>query len=307
MKTKYIIILIACFAFLGYNSTYAQEKWTVSDDEKAISNPLPMSDEQLEAGQDLFAKKCQSCHGEAGKGKQLPLVPDMKDLGNPDFLKSVTAGEMYTKLTKGKGAMPRFKSQLSDEKRWEIVGFLRNLIGEKPAGAKAKTSEAKTESSVSTEGLKLILDADEKSHSVTATLEAKDERGNTVTPSGIKVQIFVKRYFGNLLIGTDKTDSEGKITVEIPEDLPVSYEDGKLEVLAKIKNSNKYGEVSDSLKVKIGAANPHKNLLLERSFWGRASMAPLWLIITYTSVVVGIWLFIFYVISLIGKIKKAGE
>jgi len=307
MKTKYIIILIACFAFLGNHSIDAQEKWTVSYDEKAITNPLPMSDEQMEAGQDLCAHNCQSCHGEVGNGKKLPFLHDMKDLGNPDFLKSVTAGEMHTKLTNGKGAMPSFKSQLSDEKRWDIVGFLRNLIGEKPAGAKAKTPEAKTEASVSTESLKLILDADEKSKSVIATLEGKDEGGNTVAASGIKVQIFVKRYFGNLLIGTDKTDSEGKITVEIPEGLPVSYNNGTLNVIAKIKNSEKYGKVSNSLKVKIGAANPHKNLLAERSLWTVSSMSPLWLIISYVSVVAGVWLFIFYVISLIGKIKKAGE
>ncbi len=407
MKAK-IIFYIFIFGIIAFPAR-AQEKWTVSDDEKALTNPLPITDDLIDQGQDLFVAKCQSCHGPAGKGKALPLVPDMKDLGNAAFLKSITAGEMFTKLSEGKGAMPGFKSQLSKEDRWKIIGFLRNIIGEKgsvkkktsvatlaitddeidqgqdlfvskcqschgPAGKgkalplvpdmkdlgnavflKSVTADAmfakvtdgkgampgfksqlskedrwkiihflrsligergtaaKTTANSSSSGntefsdLQLAISFDEASHSVNATLEGKDADGNINSASGIKVQVFVKRYFGNLLLATVKTSENGKFSVELPTDLPVSYVDSSLLVLAKVKKESKYGKVMQTLKVKWGAPNPHVNLLAHRALWATARMAPLWLIFIYVSVVSGVWIFIIYVLTLVAKINKAGK
>jgi len=298
------IILIMLFWGSIFQSV-AQTPWTVTDEEKSINNPLSIDAALLEKGSDLFIKNCQSCHGPVGENKALPLTPVPPDLGNLEYLKAHSAGEIFTKFTIGRGAMPSFKATLPENDRWAIVAYLQDLAGlAQPANTQAN---AQTGEAFEGSGINMKVSFDEKSGNITAYLQGADEKGEVKPAEGVKLQFFVKRYFGNLPIGEASTNETGYASVKAPQDIPSSFDEGMVEFLVKIKDAKKFGDVNAEHKAAWGLPNDHVNLLAERSLWTVRSMAPLWLIITFHSVVAGVWIFIFYVVFLIVKLRKIGN
>jgi mono/diheme cytochrome c family protein len=300
-KSNIIIALVILLFSMGAK---AQAPWTVSSDEKAIQNPLTIDATVIEKGADLFVTNCSSCHGPAGENKALAaLKPTPPDLGNVDFLKTLTGGEIFTKMSNGRGSMPSFKASMSEQDRWTIISYLLDLAGMNKTGQAEAGNDVKA---FSGSGLQLKLTTDDATNKVTANLQGKNEKDEIKPAEGIKLQFFVKGYFGNLLIGESTTNENGFAAATVPTDLPHSFNDSTLTIIAQVKDSKKYGEVAQNVIVKWGAANTHVNLLAHRSMWTVRSMAPLWLIISYASVLSGVWIFIGYVILLIFKMRKAG-
>lgn len=99
-------------------------------------NPVPSTDAVLAKGKAAFAENCAQCHGETGKGNG-PMAGMLKeppaDLSNPANLGPLTDGEIFWSITKGRPpVMPAFESKLTNQERWSLVGFLRNLSKTKP-------------------------------------------------------------------------------------------------------------------------------------------------------------------------------
>ena len=100
----------------------------------AGENPVPSSPDSIARGEMLFLQNCSQCHGETGRGdgpiaKSLSLPPanlyDHVPYHPDDFF--------FGAITNGLGgAMPAFKSQLSEEDRWHILNFLRDRFGKPP-------------------------------------------------------------------------------------------------------------------------------------------------------------------------------
>lgn len=94
-------------------------------------NPMPASPESLAAGERIYRRECEACHGIAGAGDGPaagPLQPRPADLrvhvaaGHSDgvFFYFVSEGVRGT-------AMPGFKDRLSESERWHVVNFIRTL------------------------------------------------------------------------------------------------------------------------------------------------------------------------------------
>ncbi len=99
-------------------------------------NPVPSSDAVLAKGKDAFAKNCAQCHGMSGKGDG-PMSGMLKeppaDLTDPGIVGPLTDGEIFWSITKGRPPiMPSFESKLSNQDRWALVDFLRDLSKTKP-------------------------------------------------------------------------------------------------------------------------------------------------------------------------------
>ncbi len=99
-----------------------------------MRNPLAPTQETLEAGKKHFLSHCASCHGEQGYGDgpaALALNPPPPNLHG--VLRRGTARDDYLMWTISEGgkafgsAMPAYKETLSEEARWQIIHFLRNL------------------------------------------------------------------------------------------------------------------------------------------------------------------------------------
>jgi mono/diheme cytochrome c family protein len=82
-----------------------------------------MTSQSIAEGGKLFETHCTACHGKtkiAGIGPDLEGSPRMH--GNSD-------GEIFHVISAGvKGtAMKGFRNELSDEKRWHLVNYIRSL------------------------------------------------------------------------------------------------------------------------------------------------------------------------------------
>lgn len=88
-------------------------------------NPIPMNEQSIMKGKELYVKYCLRCHGEGGKaGGNLDLTKDIFIHGNSD-------GEIFHVITEAvKGtAMRTFKKELTKNMRWNLVNYVKNLKG----------------------------------------------------------------------------------------------------------------------------------------------------------------------------------
>ena len=106
-------------------------EWKVPAKEKAKANPIKPDEKSLAAGKDLFEKKCQSCHGETGKGDGKMASMLKEPPGDLTQLGDQTDGELFYKISTGKEPMPGLGKVLSADDRWHVVNYVRALTKKK--------------------------------------------------------------------------------------------------------------------------------------------------------------------------------
>jgi mono/diheme cytochrome c family protein len=132
-KTKIFRALMLFFSLMVFAIyTQAQGAWTVPAKNSGTKNPVASSKESLSTGKDLYAKHCKSCHGAAGLGdgpKAATLDVSCGDFSSKAF-QAQTDGDIFFKVSEGKGKMPGFKKSLpEDNDRWALVNYMRTLKG----------------------------------------------------------------------------------------------------------------------------------------------------------------------------------
>jgi mono/diheme cytochrome c family protein len=113
----------------------AGSKWEVPPSADSLKNPVPSDAQSIAEGKKIYERNCLACHGAGGKGDGpaaafLPTKPG--DLGSPDMWQ-YSDGNLFYKVTQGRGSMKGFASKLSDTQRWQAVDYTRTLAP-KPAG-----------------------------------------------------------------------------------------------------------------------------------------------------------------------------
>ncbi len=128
-----LAILFALTGFAAAGSAPAQTKsdWQAPEDAKKTKNPVPASAAALAAGKIVYAEKCASCHGDNGNGqgdqaKLYSVKP--QDFTDAHLMSQMTDGELFWKMSEGRRPMPGFKKQLTDEQRWQVVGYIRTFV-----------------------------------------------------------------------------------------------------------------------------------------------------------------------------------
>jgi len=131
------------------------------------------------------------------------------------------------------------------------------------------------------------------------------EKTGIVSLKNDEVVLFAKRYFGRLQIDkTLHTNSDGIASFKFPKDLP-GDKLGNVELIAKVSDDN-YGEVEYQKKLKVGIPTDKPSLTQKRAIWNVVEKAPVWLIITYTSCIIFVGLFLLYIVFNLWKLKKSG-
>ncbi len=148
--------------------------------------------------------------------------------------------------------------------------------------------------------ISLSLEEIDSVKTVTVKVEqimANDER---VPLNEVEMQIFVARMFSHLPVGAI-TLAEGEGTLEFPNDLPGDT-DGNLVVIAKFEEHEEFGTVMKSDTIAWGIKTAHYNAYSPRSLW--TQVAPVWMIITLSIMLLGVWGHYVYVIIQLVLLKK---
>jgi mono/diheme cytochrome c family protein len=106
----------------------AQTTWSAPASEKTKKSPLTDSGKAVEQGKKVAQVNCVSCHGKGGKGDGAAasaLNPKPADWTSTK-VQSETDGELFWKITTGRGAMPAWR-HLAENERWALVQYIRAL------------------------------------------------------------------------------------------------------------------------------------------------------------------------------------
>lgn len=126
----FLIPIIAIFFAFTYISP-EDEDWVAPASAKKIQNPVAESKRasSAKAGKKIFKTRCFVCHGNTGKGDGpggKALNPKPADLTSAKVQKQ-TDGEIFWKISNGKGAMIKWEGILSEKERWNMVNYVRSL------------------------------------------------------------------------------------------------------------------------------------------------------------------------------------
>ncbi len=125
------IFLLIGFVFLNL---HAQNHWQVPPEARQLQNPLNDDEAVWQKGQKIFNSLCASCHGQDGTGNPVilkTLNPPPADLTS-QTVQQQTDGEIFWKITEGRGLMASYKNMLTEEERWAVVKYIRRLKKNKP-------------------------------------------------------------------------------------------------------------------------------------------------------------------------------
>ncbi len=258
-------------------------QWKIPAEAKKQTAPTENSVDAALAGKLIYDTKCKACHQIPGAtGMKAPAPPD---LGIESFLNK-TDGEIFYQISEGMGGMPPFKSQLSEEDRWNIVHYL--------ATGRASCT---VDMSTALQNLELKVEIIDDKKQIKAIVSG----GNV---DCVKVGFFVKRYFGLLPIKVVETDSSGMVTTTFPNDIS-GDKDGNTEIVVKFDNPDRHGKAEVTKKIKWATPVHYINPLEKRAMWGVGAKAPLWILFSYIGITFSVWAVIIFVILQILKLKKA--
>ena len=123
----FLIFLLTIFSVFNLNAQ--QNNWLAPEKARELQNPLNETVEILKVGQKIYNSLCASCHGEKGTGNPVML----KTLNPPPAnlistqVQQQTDGEIFWKITEGRGLMASYKTMLSEKDRWAVVKYIRKL------------------------------------------------------------------------------------------------------------------------------------------------------------------------------------
>ena len=292
---RIIILLLGCW-FSSTGLVNAQE-WVVPPDKAKVLSPFPFTDQTMKAGESIFMTDCKSCHGDPGKGNFIALNPPPPDPAQ-EKMQSNSDGALLFKIREGHGAMPSFKNTLPATSIWNVISFIRSFNSNYKQQVSSKTAIE----GVTKIGLNWIKQGNKIEITVT------NEINKIAKPvTGEEVQLSAVRYFGNLPIDKIKaTDDEGTAVFSYPGDLKGDSL-GNIKLVAQLADETKYGEVKTDTVLMMGVPTWKPPLNKDRSMWNIVQKTPLWLLISYVTIVLAIWGFIFYVLYLLRVIYVVGK
>jgi mono/diheme cytochrome c family protein len=131
MKKVVIFLIPACLFLVAFSVNDFQDPWKAPDSAKSIKNPVAENKRIISGkkGKKVFQSNCVVCHGDAGKGDGpggKALNPKPADLTS-DLVQGQTDGEIFWKITNGRGAMVKWEPVISEEQRWDLVNYIRSL------------------------------------------------------------------------------------------------------------------------------------------------------------------------------------
>lgn len=101
------------------------------------TNPLPVTQENIDAGKKVFGYYCVTCHGRDGQNTGVPfakaMAPPIPSLASKE-VQSYSDGQLKWVIDNGifPSGMPASKGILGDDEVWQMILYIRHLP---PAGS----------------------------------------------------------------------------------------------------------------------------------------------------------------------------
>ncbi|MCB0495911.1 MAG: cytochrome c [Cyclobacteriaceae bacterium] len=121
-------VVLMSFGISSNFTTPDQGKWVAPASAKELKNPHSGA-ESVANGKSIYTTRCVVCHGATGMGDGpagKSLNPPAADHGSA-AVQSQTDGELFWKISEGRGAMVGWKLILSENDRWDLVNYIRTL------------------------------------------------------------------------------------------------------------------------------------------------------------------------------------
>jgi mono/diheme cytochrome c family protein len=125
----YWVIVLSLTAVVALVFAHEKIGWIAPDEAKKMKNPVKSSRASIQKGKEIYEKKCALCHGIKGDGKGTasaglnPKPTNFKDSHG----EKMTDGEHFWKITTGRGGMPSFAKDLTEEERWYVVNYINTF------------------------------------------------------------------------------------------------------------------------------------------------------------------------------------
>lgn len=290
---KKLNLLIVVVLLFSVQQGISQE-WLVPADKQNVKNPLEYNLENVKKGKEIYMRECKSCHGEPGKNNALALTPAPPDIASKTMQKN-SEGELFYKLSTGKGIMPKFEATLSENDRWLLVNYISNF---NPKRTPVLVAAPPVKASLSAK-----VDADKKL--VTVFAEFKNKKGEKEKLTETPVNICIERAFGNLPVGQVITNDNGAADFKIPENI-IGDKEGFVTFIVSL------GEGFEAKKVvlekaKVGTPKETPKLIRKGVIWSTNNNIPMWMLLSYLGAIGGAWITIGYVVFQILRVKKLSK
>lgn len=136
MKKSMLVLLAVLLSVVFFSGIIRatneepSQPWQAPDESKKTKNPVLLTSRGLMTASELYEQKCVICHGETGGGDgpaAQVLTRKPADFTDAKRMGRVTDGELFWKMSTGRGEMPSWQAGLSDTERWQMVSYLRVL------------------------------------------------------------------------------------------------------------------------------------------------------------------------------------
>jgi len=102
-----------------------------------VLSASPAASEGTANGANVFKAKCVSCHGPDGSGTAVGKSLQVADLRSPE-VQSRSDAELTQVISDGKGNMPGFKGNISDDEIRAVLAHVRTLAAKGESAPKKK-------------------------------------------------------------------------------------------------------------------------------------------------------------------------
>ncbi|TFH49943.1 MAG: hypothetical protein E4G92_00985 [Bacteroidia bacterium] len=161
---------------------------------------------------------------------------------------------------------------------------------------------AEGELSITDVNLEMILTEEEGKRNVTLIASFPSAEG-PVPVADEEISVYVPRMFSLLPVGTGTLDAEGRVQIPFPDDIP-GDKDGNLIVTGRFNDHYFFGNVEKRELIHWGTPMEEAPAAY-RSLW--STLAPRWMIITLSILLLGVWGHYTYVIISLFRIRKDGR
>ena len=109
--------------------------WIAPVEARKVKNPIKATQASIQKGKEIYEKKCALCHGIKGDGNgpaSVGLNPKPARFKGPHgHGGQISDGEHFWKITTGKGGMPSFSKDLTEEERWNVINYFNTFMKHK--------------------------------------------------------------------------------------------------------------------------------------------------------------------------------